>query len=261
MIEDLAQSASDVRSQRSSVSSEIQQPTASPRKRPVVNQAERRWREQQKASISAAKQRLADTLEKGAQKRPKDWEDGSERLAREFEQIALDLEKEDVDMQTTEKKEAPFSSPARNALPKPALKYQPRTPNKPRSATPEVESRDGQTAADNVQDTMKVETSTMLPGTPDKKAQQDEEDDSDGDYVYDTYIRRPLPAGTMLTNPLIDMEMDNETWFRQNGIDTTRRDIGIVVITQEDEEYWETFAEDEDEEDPWDPEDEDSNGE
>jgi post-segregation antitoxin (ccd killing protein) len=32
-------------------------------KRPVVNQAEKRWREERKGAISAAKQHLSDTLE------------------------------------------------------------------------------------------------------------------------------------------------------------------------------------------------------
>lgn len=272
MIENLAQGTGDatveVKPQRTSVASEdkVQQPPASTRKRPIINQAEKRWREQQKASISAAKQHLTELLDKEAKNRPDDWEDRTERLARELEQFALDLEKEE-DMQASQQKQEPVSSPVRSAVPKPPLKYRPRTPNRPRGVTPDVESRDGQTAQqqtkppNRVQDAMHVEPSKKVPGTPAKEAQQDEEDDSDGDYVYDIYVRRPLPPGTTLMNPLVDAEMDSEAWFRQNGIDTTRRDIGVLVITQEDEEYWETFAEDENEEDQWDPEDEDSNGE
>ncbi|RHZ56526.1 Iwr1 domain-containing protein [Aspergillus thermomutatus] len=214
---------------------------ARPRKRPVVNQAERKWREERKTAISAAKEHITQVLEKEAQARKSNWEDESERLAREFEQIALELE---GGMETQPSVQRPVAqTTARPVIPKPLLKYQPRTPNKPRATTLRE---------------------TSVRASPDVRAPVEamaqEEDDSDGEYVYDTYIRRPLPEGTLLTNPLVDLEMDHAKWFQQNGIDTTRQDIGVIVITQEDEEYWEHFAED-DEDEEWDSEDADSNAE
>ncbi|KAH1398000.1 hypothetical protein KXX16_008046 [Aspergillus fumigatus] len=211
-----------------------------PRKRPVVNQAERKWREERKTAISAAKEHITKVLEKEAHARKSNWEDESERLAREFEQIALELE---GGRETEPPVQQPVAQPtARPTVPKPPLKYQPRTPNKPRGTTP--------------RETSVVEIPDVQP--PVETVAQ--EDDSDGEYVYDTYIRQPLPEGTLLTNPLTDLETAHEIWFQQNGIDTTRQDIGVIVITQEDEEYWEHFAED-DEDEEWDSEDADSNAE
>ncbi|GFF90340.1 hypothetical protein IFM47457_08457 [Aspergillus lentulus] len=214
---------------------------ARPRKRPVVNQAERKWREERKTAISAAKEHITQVLEKEAHARKSNWEDELERLAREFEQIALELE---GGMETEPSVQQPVAqTTARPIIPKPPLKYQPRTPNKPRGTAPRE---------------------TSVPAVPDVRppveAMVHEEDDSDGEYVYDTYIRRPLPEGTLLTNPLADLETAHEKWLQQNGIDTTRQDIGVIVITQEDEEYWEHFAED-DEDEEWDSEDADSNAE
>jgi hypothetical protein len=212
---------------------------ARPRKRPVVNQAERKWREERQTAISAAKEHITQVLEKEAHSRKSDWEEESERLAREFEQIALELE---GGMDTQPSVQRPVAqTTARPIIPKPPLKYQPRTPNKHRATTP-------------------LETS--VPAIPDARPPVEamaQEDDSDGEYVYDTYIRRPLPERTLLTDPLTDFETGHEKWFQQNGIDTTRQDIGVIVITQEDEEYWEHFAED-DEDEEWDSEDADSNG-
>ncbi|KAF7175367.1 hypothetical protein CNMCM7691_007958 [Aspergillus felis] len=220
---------------------EPEQEPARPRKRPVVNQAERKWREERKTAISAAKEHISQVLEKEAHARKSNWEDESERLAREFEQIALELE---GGMETQPSGQQPVAqTTARPVIPKPPLKYQPRTPNKIRATTARERS---------------------VPAIPDVQppveATVQEEDDSDGEYVYDTYIRRPLPEGTLLTNPLTDLETSHEKWFQQNGIDTARQDIGVIVITQEDEEYWEHFAED-DEDEEWDSEDADSNAE
>ncbi|KAJ9222873.1 hypothetical protein DTO169C6_4722 [Paecilomyces variotii] len=204
------------------------------RKRPVVNRAERLWREQQKAAISAAKTHITENYDKDVHTPPDiDVDDESEGLARQFHQIARDLETQ-METQPAEPKEVPAPVP-RNVLPKPALKYQPRTPNRQRQGTPAVESVTKTTEQEGAPDSTKVET-------------HQEEEDSDGDYVYDVYVRRPLPANGLLTDPLLD-------------IDTTRKDIGVVVISQEDEEYWEPFVVDEEEEEKWDSEDADSNAE
>lgn len=210
---------------------------ARPRKRPVVNQAEKRWREERKSAISTAKQRISKMA--GSDQGDAD-DESSERLAQQFEQIALELES-GMDATPTETKDipAPESKPT---LPKSPLKYQPRLPNKPRPNAP---------ATDN--DTMQVDKS---------QAHEKDGHDDDDDYVYDTYIRRPLPSpgDSQVTNPLADLEANQDAWFRHNGIDMSRPDVGVIVITEEDEAYWEHFAEDDEDEDRWDSEDADSNG-
>ncbi|GAD94795.1 hypothetical protein ANI_1_1946024 [Paecilomyces variotii No. 5] len=204
------------------------------RKRPVVNQAERLWREQQKSAISAAKKHITDNFDKDVHTPPDiDIDNESEELARQFNQIARDLETQ-METQPSGPKEVPTPAP-RSVLPKPALKYQPRSPNKPRQGAPAVESTLKTTEQDKARDSTKSDA-------------HQEGEDSDGDYVYDVYVRRPLPAKGALTDPLLDL-------------DATRKDIGVVVISQEDEEYWEPFVVDEDEEEQWDSEDADSNAE
>ncbi|KAB8268039.1 hypothetical protein BDV30DRAFT_21115 [Aspergillus minisclerotigenes] len=228
------------------------------RKRPVVNQAERKWREERKGAILAAKKHISQVLEQGAQARHSNWEDESERLARDFEQIALELEEEmdletEVSLAETKHDHQSIAERTRAVMPKPPLKYPPRTPNKLRAAG----SAERTQGAANPEGSLKI--ATPAPRHLPSAAGQD--DDSDGEYVYDTYIRRPLPDGGQLTNPLADLELNQDEWFRQQGIDTSRQDIGVIVITPEDEEYWEHFAEEDDDEDQWDSEDGDSNAE
>jgi hypothetical protein len=209
---------------------------ARPRKRPVVNQAEKKWREERQGAISAAKQHISQVLEKGAQAHQSNWEDESDRLAWQFEQIALELDGELEGTPVTTQHSQPMVT--RSAMPKPPLKYQPRTPNKHRAAPPVPKPAE--------------EKPVKLPAG-------DEAIDNDEDYVYDMYIRRPLPDRDGLTNPLVDLE-DQEAWLRYHGIDSSRQDIGVIVITPEDEILWEDFAESDDDEDRWDSEDGDSNG-
>jgi hypothetical protein len=210
-----------------------------PRKRPVVNQAEKRWREERKGAISAAKQHLSDTLEKSAQtQQQRTWDEGSERLAHDLEQVALELELErdqghrmDLDSQVAIKPAAPqpaYLQPAFSAAPKSPLKYQPRQPKEPRVApTP-------------------LQTSLQT--------EQAVEEDDEGDYVYDVYVRRPLSEAEMLKNPLAEFEFDQQ----KKDIAKSQPGVGVIVITAEDEEIWEEFIEDDEEE--WDSEDADSNG-
>ncbi|PYH47772.1 Iwr1 domain-containing protein [Aspergillus saccharolyticus JOP 1030-1] len=240
-----------------------QEEPARPRKRPVVNQAERKWREERKNAISAAKQHISQVLDRETQaSRQTTWEDESERLAKELEQVALELDAEmEVDMSYTQSQSnretmgllgslTGQSSQSRSTgMPKPPLKYQPRTPNQHR---PTQKITDG----DSVQDA-NLATAVAEP----LLAEQDDDEESDGEYVYDTYIRKPLPVSGLLTDPLANVELDHQAWFKQHGIDMTRQDIGLIVITEEDEEYWENFAEDEEDDERWDSEDADSNAE
>lgn len=209
------------------------------RKRPVVNQAEKLWREERKADVSAAKKHIAEILEKEAYRtHHSNWEDESDDLARQFEEIALELDG-GMDKEPTDTREVP--SPATNAarlsLPKPPLKHQPRSSNRQR------------TVAEHTRENMQV--GSNLP--------EDQEDDDDADYVYDTYIRRPIPENMQLMNPLTNAESD---WQNSIGVDPAhRQNVGVIVIAPEDEEYWEHFIEEDEDKDEWDSEDADSNGE
>jgi hypothetical protein len=208
------------------------------RKRPVVNQAEKRWREKRKGSISTAKQNISESLEKSAQTHQRNWDEESDRLAREFEQVALELELDqdrEHGMQLDSRvasspPPAPQPQPVLSSAPKTPLKHQPRLPKEPRAAAspaaPQVEKNDVAV----------------------------EEEDDDGDYVYDVYIRRPLSETEMLKNPLAEYETEQQ----QKEIAKSQPGVGVIVITAEDEQYWEDFVEDDEEE--WDSEDADSNG-
>ncbi|PYH29510.1 Iwr1 domain-containing protein [Aspergillus neoniger CBS 115656] len=225
-----------------------------PRKRPVVNQAEKKWREERKSAISAAKQHISQVLDREAEAaHQSNWENESERLARELEKVALELDSE-MDVTATEtdytqRSGSQFSRPSRphSVMPKPPLKFQPRTPNKHRAGASDAQVMQG--PVEKVE-----EAANTLSAGP-------EEDESDGEYVYDTYIRKPLPDTGLLTDPLVGLDADQEAWLRQHGIDANRQDIGVIVITQEDEEYWENFVEDDEDEERWDSEDADSNAE
>jgi hypothetical protein len=208
-----------------------------PRKRPVVNQAEKRWREERKSTISTAKQNLSDSLEKSAQTHQRNWDEESDRLARDFEQVALELEQDqeqdhgmELESQVASKP-APIPQPVYSSGPKTPLKHQPRLPKEPRAAS--------------------------SPVAPQAEADKDDEaveEDDEGDYVYDVYIRRPLSETEMLKNPLAEYETEQQ----QREATKSQPGVGVIVITAEDEQYWEDFIEDDEEE--WDSEDADSNG-
>ncbi|KAJ5972527.1 Transcription factor Iwr1 [Penicillium vulpinum] len=210
-----------------------------PRKRPVVNQAEKRWREERKVAISAAKQHLSDTLEKSAQAKQRSWDQESERLAHDLEQVALELEREadqaygmDLDAQVARQPAPPPSASLQHAFstaPKSPLKYQPRQPKEPRVAPAPLQTSE--------------------------QVEQAVEDDDEADYVYDVYVRRPLSEAEMLKNPLVEFESDQQ----QKDMAKSQPGVGVIVITAEDEEIWEEFIEDDEEE--WDSEDADSNAE
>lgn len=219
-----------------------------PRKRPVVNQAEKRWRAERQGAITAAKQHLSEMLENSAQQAHQTtWEEESERLVKDLEQVALELEHEhDMEIgdhsmdftQANPHQAQPHFMPTPISPPKP-MKYQPRPPKQPRDVqrkpAPETEM-EGVVAAGAGSTSAVVE-------------------DNEDDYVYDVYIRRPLSESEMLTNPLAELECEQQL----QQLEAASRGIGVIVITAEDEEYWEHFVEDEEEE--WDSEDADSNGE
>ena len=208
-----------------------------PRKRPVVNQAEKRWREERKSAISTAKQNLSDSLEKSAQTHQRNWDEESDRLALEFEQVALELEQDqdqDHGMELDSRVASnpppvPYPQTVLSSAPKTPLKHQPRLPKEPRAAP-----------------------SPVAPQA--EKNNEAVEEDDEGDYVYDVYIRRPLSETEMLKNPLAEYETEQQ----RKDIAKPQPGVGLIVITAEDEQYWEDFVEDDEEE--WDSEDADSNG-
>lgn len=69
------------------------------------------------------------------------------------------------------------------------------------------------------------------------------------DFVYDTYVRSSGHVATMD----ISEQMSNTT----EHLDNNR--VGLLIIEDQDQEVWETFAE-EDSEKEWDSEEEDENG-
>ncbi|KAJ6088592.1 hypothetical protein N7486_009853 [Penicillium sp. IBT 16267x] len=210
-------------------------PPAKPRKRPVVNQAEKKWREQRQAAIAAAKDHLSETLEKSARAKQSTWDEESERLAKEFEQVALDIERDmDVEPRNYNDNFAPPSpQPRAPTKPPQPLKYQPRPPRQPR-----VMPSHSSPAID------KMKTDVVPPVS-----------DDDDDYVYDVYIRRPLEESDRLANPLAELESEQQL----KALAAPNSGVGVIVITEEDEQYWENFIEDDEEE--WDSEDADSNAE
>lgn len=88
------------------------------------------------------------------------------------------------------------------------------------------------------------DATTSNPNTLDDIEMLDEADDED--YVYDTYMRYSEPQAAI-------------------SMDTTAPGtgaIGFLVITDEDQDLWEVFGEDEDDsEQDWDSEQDDENGE
>ncbi|CRG90578.1 hypothetical protein PISL3812_07622 [Talaromyces islandicus] len=202
-------------------------PAPRPQKRPVVNQAEKKWREQQKESISAAKQHLATETQD---------DDHLDRLARDLEQVMLDIESEESHMDGVSldgPSTAPVVKPSASRTP---LKYKPRHPT---SRKPPVAKEPEHTATTG----------------------EEKDEDMDDGYVYDTYIRVPVSRSTDgFVDPLSAANALNPA--APHDIDPARKDIGLVVITEEDEDLWENFLENDDSgEENWDGEDVDSNAE
>ncbi|KAE8554775.1 hypothetical protein EYB25_003319 [Talaromyces marneffei] len=213
------------------------------RKRPIVNKAEKQWREQQKSTISAAKEHLTTKYEPQS--------DDLDRLAKELEEVMLDIEAEENRMDIHH---GPPSAPAPVDVPqrpKGPLKYKPRNPVARKTAPTEVPR--------------------VAEAQPDKLEQEAEpEMDSDGDYVYDTYIRVPIhtfSSSVAASTPQSDLTGHNDPLSEANilggiSIDPTRTDIGVVIITSDDEDIWDQYLEeDQDSEVDWDGDDVDSNAE
>ena len=261
------------------------------RKRPVVNKAEKRWRAEQSLSRSHSKtnlteeNKMAEKTGKSVRDHPSNWDHSSDQLAQELQQLALEIMMEDSKSSTVEKPvEKPVEKTAYAPTPiagistkRPQLKYQPRPPpqrfrdriqNQEHASKPvQTDNAEDKLRQNQNKDTDAPKTDTPLSGsTVEKDAARDE--DSDGDYVYDTYVRQPLPPRVSTDHDAaVAAAASAETILSAarlpipiNG-DQSSRNIGIVVISEEDEEYWDTYAVEDDSEKEWDSEDEDSNAE
>lgn len=76
--------------------------------------------------------------------------------------------------------------------------------------------------------------------------------ESEEDFVYDTYVRSSKQVFSTPKDMIEPMVSDPE------NIDSNR--IGILVIEDDDQEIWETFAEEEESDKEWNSEEEDENG-
>ncbi|KAI7972532.1 hypothetical protein EIK77_008995 [Talaromyces pinophilus] len=230
-----------VQSQLAKAQTEDEAPTR--RKRPIVNKAEKQWREQEKSTISAAKNHLTTKYEPQS--------DDLDKLAKELEEVMLDIETEENQMDIHHE---PPSVPALTIMPqrpKGPLKYMPRKTG-PRRTAP-------------------TETPRVVDQRPDEMEPVAEaEVDSDGDYVYDTYIRVPIHtvmSSVSAATPQSDIAGYKDPLSEADtpggiSIDPTRTDIGVVVITSDDEDIWDQYLEeDQDSEVDWDGDDVDSNAE
>lgn len=92
------------------------------------------------------------------------------------------------------------------------------------------------------------------PETVPSKDAAEQSDEDEDDYVYDTYIRQPTQPGSAGAAGLESLRLAASGEYVEN------RKIGIIVITQEDEQLWETYGVDEGKDEDWDSEDEDENG-
>ncbi|KAK2861233.1 hypothetical protein FQN49_004407 [Arthroderma sp. PD_2] len=197
---------------------------------------------------------------------PSTWDHDSDDLANELARIALemtnDTEPPERSVPTT------AAAPARPTPQKRPLKYKPRLPKTPR-AEPHQDTHsnedsmrldkhsDGPDAG--AMDTENTEGGDITKNTSISKAQEqptvsEMDEDSDSGYVFDEFVRRPVHD--VVADPSVQYFRDGK-WVEGREVP---KDVGVVVITQDDSHFWDAIAEDDDEKD-WDTEDEDSNAE
>lgn len=98
------------------------------------------------------------------------------------------------------------------------------------------------------------DTQLQSTAVADKDSEMEIVDDAEdeGEYVYDTYTRQPSKPDTV--------HYDLENMHLVSGLDEDNAKIGVLVITEEDQEIWEAYAEDDDSDKDWNSEEEDENG-
>lgn len=249
--------------------------SVTPRKRRVVNDAERRWREQSNMSRYIGRMQSDYDRKKKTGTSMKDdpstWDLDSAELAEELEQAALQaIRGENVEPPTPEMTEPELYVPA----PKRALKFKPHLPknqrgdrNSPRKGPGRFDGADDAQSDDTaVMATTTTEPTAIKAGLEDVSAMRDaleahvvqakKETDDEADYVYDVFIRRP--AEELLDDPRL-AQFQNGLWSAEDKLVPTN--IGVVVISDKDVHYWDALAEEDNEDKDWNTEDEDSNGE
>ena len=216
--------------------------TSTPQKRRIINKAERHWKEER---THRSTDRALDDFDKvdnkkgaSVQDNPTTWDQDSEQLADELAEIAMQMTR-DIPTTPPAKPATMETSPLPTVPqgPKPTLRYQPRPPKHPRrrpSETAKAASKfDGGSA--RIEEDAAPQKTDMRPSSS----------GTDGEYVFDEFIRRPLG----------EMGNDNDN-DRLNGAEIPRH-VGVICVTDEDIHQWaETFGDDEEECD----DDEDSNG-
>ncbi|PGH14638.1 hypothetical protein AJ79_02973 [Helicocarpus griseus UAMH5409] len=262
-----------------------------PRKRHVVNEAEKRWKEESKASryLDRAQQsRDKELTPKKAQSMADDpglWDQDSEQLATELEQFAREMTGDAMSSKGSPR--APPVTPPRRpgrfvgiSPNKPVLKYPPRLPKVGRDSPGKsgmgydgatdharnaiVVDRFAGTISDNrplqhgevdMKDAGATGPAKQVATFDTASSDMESEEEKDASYVYDEFIRRPVHDIT--ANPLAAYLKE----VIDNPLEVAPRNVGVVEITEEDEQLWEVFAESDDEGKGWDSEDEDSNAE
>ena len=193
-----------------------------PRKRPIASPAEQKWRTE-----NWSKSTKADHDTKGKSKTAQSIDKPSSQWDYNSEELVGQLQQ--VVLQ--EMISATAGLKDNEIVPQSKVKVQPQPP-KPRQ--PSVKHHPASSSEDeSIIDVINHE-------------------DND-DYVYDTYVRSVgQPAG-------VSVESSGGDLGRFQSIDHSK--IGILVIAEEDQEEWETFAEaDQDSDKDWNSEEEDENG-
>ncbi|KAF3483022.1 uncharacterized protein GIQ15_02346 [Arthroderma uncinatum] len=198
---------------------------------------------------------------------PSTWDHESDDLANELARIALEMTN-DIEP-SNRSAQASAAAQIRPTPQKRPLKYKPRLPKAPRAAAHQdiihdenpvrLDSSSAGPDADAMDPVLTGADTNKAQDTPISEAQEqpiasEMDEDSDSGYVFDEFVRRPVHD--VVADPSVEYFRDGK-WIEGHEVP---KDVGVVVITQDDSHFWDTIAEDEDEKD-WDTEDEDSNAE
>ena len=235
-------------SDRSRSEDRIENVPSAHRKRPIITPAEKKWREANwKPTQQSGKTEMAENAEANrVGLNPIQKDVTSLQLAAQLQQFAMEQTPEH---QTTAR--APGTQPGRQPL-----KRQPRSPPPRR--------HEGNGDAMETESTRAPETQPYLMALTDKLqgyfhahdmiACVESDEDSGGEWVTDTYVRYPnLEYGQDQAQP---GHKPNPTLsnLKDSGA------IGLLVIPDEDEELWESYAQDQNSDNEVDSDEDDENG-
>ncbi|KAI1906864.1 hypothetical protein LOZ61_006461 [Ophidiomyces ophidiicola] len=241
-----------------------------PRKRRVVNEAERRWREQNNARQYQSRIQPDNGQSKKTGNSTKDdpstWDLDSTELADELQSIAMEAASA-MPVVITETKTLPPAPKVYLPTISPVLKYKPKLPKRQRGRRGRrfgifdgADESGESSAADTLPPspgTTGLENISVLKEALEEHVMLDKEwKDNDSDYVYDVFIRRPVQE--FADDPKF-LHIQQGYWSIEGEKAPTN--IGVVVISEKDMHYWNELAEDDDDESYWNTGDEDSNAE